>query len=766
MAQAKQRRRCGVPRDPSRNGRGPGRVGDTVAYDARTVQPVADLPLHRRLGLTDGELDRITGDLGRDPNAFELAVYSLLWSEHCGYKHSALLLRRLPTEGPRVLQGPGENAGVIDVGDGLAVAFKVESHNHPSAVEPFQGAATGVGGILRDIFAMGARPIAVLDSLRFGVLGSERTRRLFDGCVRGIGHYGNCVGVPNVGGEVVFEPGYESNCLVNAMCVGLLDASALQSARAAGAGNLVVLFGALTGRDGIGGASVLASQDLDEGDDSKRPSVQIGDPFTEKKLIECSLELVRLGLLVSLQDLGAAGLASATSEMASKGGVGLELDLDRVPVRETGMEPFEIMISESQERMAAVVEPARVDDVGAVCAKWDLPCTVIGRVVSGDTMTCRCEGEIVGELPVASLVDHCPRYPVHGTRPDRLAETPVDAASYPPPEDAGATLLTLLGAPNIASKAWVYGQYDQYVGSGSIVRPGADAGVVRLTPSDRAIAVALDGNGRRVWLDPRRGAAEAVCEAALNVACAGGEPAAITNCLNFGNPERGETPYMLTEAIEGLAEACEAFGIPVVSGNVSLYNETAETPIPPTPTVGCLGVLESASHAVASGFREPGDVILLLADGAPSLDGSEYQRTVFGRVEGRIPARDLAAAARTCAALAGAARRGLLRSAHDVSDGGLAVTLAEASFGLGCEVDLPDLAARADVTLFGEGLTAAVVSCAPEHQAALEELGAVAIGTVTDRGRIEIRCGATAIDLATGTAAGAHADTIPQAMAG
>ena len=393
------------------------------------MQPVADLPLHRRLGLTDGELERITADLGRDPNAFELAVYSLLWSEHCGYKHSALLLRRLPTEGPRVLQGPGENAGVIDVGDGLAVAFKVESHNHPSAVEPFQGAATGVGGILRDIFAMGARPIAVLDSLRFGSLGSERSRRLFDGCVRGIGHYGNCVGVPNVGGEVVFEPGYDSNCLVNAMCVGLLEAESLQRASAAGAGNLVVLFGALTGRDGIGGASVLASQDLDEGDDSKRPSVQIGDPFTEKKLIECSLELVELELLVSLQDLGAAGLASSTSEMASKGGVGLELDLDRVPVREEGMEPFEIMISESQERMAAVVEPAQLAAVEAVCAKWDLPCTVIGtrrrRRHHDLPLRRRGRGRDPGRLAgrqLPALRDHAgaarpPRRPSRSTRP-------------------------------------------------------------------------------------------------------------------------------------------------------------------------------------------------------------------------------------------------------------------------------------------------------------------------------------------------------------
>ncbi len=729
------------------------------------MQPVADLPLHRRLGLTDGELERITADLGRDPNAFELAVYSLLWSEHCGYKHSALLLRRLPTDGPRVLQGPGENAGVIDVGDGLAVAFKVESHNHPSAVEPFQGAATGVGGILRDIFAMGARPIAVLDSLRFGALGSERSRRLFDGCVRGIGHYGNCVGVPNVGGEVVFEPGYESNCLVNAMCVGLLSAESMQRASAAGAGNLVVLFGALTGRDGIGGASVLASQDLDEGDDSKRPSVQIGDPFTEKKLIECSLELVDLALLVSLQDLGAAGLASSTSEMASKGGVGLELDLDRVPVREDGMEPFEIMISESQERMAAVVEPAQLAAVQAVCAKWDLPCTVIGQVVDGDTMICRFDGEIVGELPVASLVDNCPRYEITPIRPDRLTTDPVDIAGYPAPDDPGATLLTLLAAPNIASKAWVYGQYDQYVGSGSIVRPGADAGVVRLTPSDRAIAMSLDGNGRRVWLDPRRGGAEAVCESALNVACAGGTPAAITNCLNFGNPERGETPYMLVEAIEGIAEACEAFGIPVVSGNVSLYNETAETPIPPTPTVGCLGLLDSASHAVSSRFRAAGDVVLLLAAGVPTMDGSEYQRTVHGRVEGRIADRNPAATAELCATLADGARRGILRSAHDVSDGGLAVTIAESAFGLGCDIQLPDLAGRPDVTLFGEGVSAAVVSCAPDDEAAIIALGAIRIGTVTDQGRIAITCGTTRIDVASAIAEAAHAATLPQAMA-
>jgi phosphoribosylformylglycinamidine synthase len=739
------------------------------------VSSVAETPLHRRLGLTDGERDRIVADLGREPNGFELAVYSLLWSEHCGYKHSALLLRRFPTSGPRVLQGPGENAGVIDVGDGIAIAFKVESHNHPSAVEPFQGAATGVGGILRDIFAMGARPIATLDSLRFGLLGSDRARRLFDGCVRGIGHYGNCVGVANLGGEVVFEEGYEQNCLVNAMAIGILDAASLQSAGAAGVGNLVVLYGARTGRDGIGGASVLASQDIDEGDDSKRPSVQIGDPFTEKKLIECSLELVARGLLVSLQDLGAAGLASATAEMASKGGVALDLALDAVPLRERDMEPFEIMISESQERMAAVVAPDRLEAVLEVCARWEVPGTVIGSIVPGDQLICRFHGAVVGSIPVSSLVDNAPRYPLSPVRPERLAEEPVDPAVYPAPVDLGATLLTLLAQPNIASKEWVYGQYDTYVGSGSVVRPGADAGVLRLTPSDRAIAVSLDGNGRRTWLDPRRGGAEAVVEAARNVACAGGEPAAITNCLNFGNPERGETPYMLTEAIEGMAEACEALGIPVVSGNVSLYNQHAGGPIPPTPVVGCVGVLESASHAVRSSFAAAGDVVLVIADGgAPAIDGSEYQRTIHDRTEGRPPAPRLAEASALCALLAAAARDGLLRSAHDAADGGIAVALAESALaaGLGVDVTLATDGLRADIALFGEGRGAVVASATVAAAAVLLGRAAAAglagarVGTVTADGRVRIACGDGRLDVATADAAHAHASTIPLAMAG
>ena len=534
------------------------------------VNAVTPQPLHRALGLTDGERERICELLGRDPNDFELAVYSLLWSEHCGYKHSRPLLGRFPTEGGHVLQGPGENAGVIDVGDGLAVALKVESHNHPSAVEPFQGAATGVGGILRDIFAMGARPIAILDSLRFGEPSTDHQRHLFAEVVAGVGHYGNCVGVANLGGEVYFEPAYEHNCLVNAMCVGLLPAARLTSAGATGAGNLLVLYGSKTGRDGIGGASVLASQGFDEASADKRPSVQIGDPFMGKKLIECTLELLDRGLLASLQDLGAAGLASSTSEMAAGGGVGLDVDLSRVPLREEDMQPFEIMISESQERMCAIVEPSRLDAVIEACTRWDIDATVIGEVTEEGILRAFHDGQVVGEIPVETLVDGAPRYEVERTRPARLADRPLEFA---PVTDIAGGLRTLLGSPNLASRRWIYQQYDQLVGSGTAVRPGGDAGVVRLTPSRRAIAISLDGNGRRTWLDPRRGGAAAVCEAARNVACTGARPAAVTNCLNFGNPETGEVGYELAEAIEGMSLACEALGLPVVSGNVSLYNE-------------------------------------------------------------------------------------------------------------------------------------------------------------------------------------------------
>ena len=696
-------------------------------------------PLHRALGLTDGELGRIRELLERDPNDFELAVYSLLWSEHCGYKHSKLLLRRFPTSGPRVLQGPGENAGVIDVGDGLAVALKVESHNHPSAVEPFQGAATGVGGILRDIFAMGARPIAILDSLRFGELDSDHQRQLFSRVVEGVGHYGNCVGVANLGGEVYFEPPYERNCLVNAMCVGLLPAERLTSARASGVGNLLVLYGSRTGRDGIGGASVLASQGFDEASADKRPSVQIGDPFMGKKLIECTLELLDRRMLASLQDLGAAGLASSTSEMAASGGVGLDVELDKVPLREADMEPFEIMISESQERMAAIVEHERLADVLEVCARWEVDATVIGAVTDSGLLRCLHGGQVVGEIPVETLVDGAPRYEVQQTRPARLVDEPL---AFAPVEDVAAGLRALLGSPNIASRRWIYQQYDQLVGSGTAIRPGGDAGVVRLTPSRRAIAVSLDGNGRRTSLDPRRGGMSAVCEAARNVACTGARPAAVTNCLNFGNPETGEVGYELAEAIEGMSLACEALGLPVVSGNVSLYNEHFGSPIHPTPVVGAVGVLEDADLAVASGFREQGDVVLLAGSGPSALDGSEYQKRVLGTVAGRIPEPDLQNERLLYEFLAQAAERRLLRSAHDVADGGLAVALAEAAImgGIGVTARCEDP--------FGEGDGRVVISASRADVTALRELaGALPLDEIGSVGGAGIAIGAAILPL-------------------
>jgi phosphoribosylformylglycinamidine synthase II len=680
---------------------------------------VATATVHRALGLSDGELDRIREHLAREPNHFELAVYSLLWSEHCGYKHSRLLLRRLPTAGERVLQGPGENAGVIDVGDGLAVALKVESHNHPSAVEPFQGAATGVGGILRDIFAMGARPIALLDSLRFGELDDPRQRRLFTRAVEGIGHYGNCVGVPTVGGEIAFEPAYAHNCLVNAMCVGVLPRERLTSARATGPGNLVCLFGSRTGRDGIGGASVLASQDLVAGSADKRPSVQIGDPFMGKKLIECMLALLDAGLLLSLQDLGAAGLASSTAEMAARGGVGIDLDLGRVPLREPDMEPFEIMISESQERMAAIVAPAAFPAAAAVAAHHEVDATAIGEVTDTGRLRAFADGEPAGDIPVASLVDGAPRYAVAKRPPPAPRRTQAArSAARREPADAEA-LRTLLGAPNLASREWIYRQYDHLVGSGTVIRPGGDAAVVRLPGSPRAVAVALDGDGRRGWLDPRAGAMSAVCEAARNVACTGARPAAVTNCLNFGNPERGETGWELAEAIEGMALACEALGLPVVSGNVSLYNEHAGQPIYPTPVVGVVGVLDDAALAVRSAFAAAGDAVLLLGDGAASRDGSEFQRTVLGEVAGAPPRPDLDGERRLHALLADAAAAALLRSAHDVSGGGIAVALAEAAIWGGVGVR-----AEGAGDPFAEGDGRVVVSAAPADVSRLRELAA------------------------------------------
>jgi phosphoribosylformylglycinamidine synthase II len=630
-------------------------------------------------------------------------VFSLLWSEHCGYKHSALLLKRFPTSGERVLQGPGENAGVVDLGEGEAVAFKVESHNHPSAVEPFQGAATGVGGILRDIYAMGARPIALLDGLYFG-----RDDIQFERAVEGIGNYGNCTGIPTVGGTTFFDSRYAGNCLVNAMCVGILRREQLTSARASGVGS-VVMFGATTGRDGIGGASVLASQELGEADADKRPSVQVGDPFTGKKLIEVSVELIEKHLVESLQDCGAAGLASALSEMAAS--FGLDIHLDRVPLREPDLEPWEIMISESQERMVAAVTPSLVPAVKEVCERWELRCTEIGTVTNTGLMRCFWKGEVVGEIPARFLTEEAPRYRLE--LEPRPKQDPAPAPVAPPFREA---LTALLRSDNIRSRAWVYERYDHLVGSRTVRRPGLDAAVLRLRPSLRGLALSMDGNGRLAWLDPHFGGAQAVLESARNVACAGGEPLALTDCLNFGNPEKPQMAWELEQAITGMAEACEALGIPVVSGNVSLYNETDGQPIYPTPVAGCVGLVPDVRY-VTDAWRE-GDVVLLTGAGKLGLDGSEYQ-ALYGKVSGRPPELDLEAEAALICFLWKNNRYFSL--AHDLSEGGLAVCLAECALvsGIGAKLEL----ATDPVELFGEGGGMAVCACAREHVGELESGG-------------------------------------------
>ena len=678
------------------------------------MSSVAEQPLHRALGLTDGEFDRIRGLLGRLPNDLELAVFSLLWSEHCGYKHSALLLSRFPTEGAGVLQGPGENAGVVDLGDGEAVAFKVESHNHPSAVEPFQGAATGVGGILRDVVAMGARPVALLDGLRFGRPGFEFAR-----AVSGIGHYGNCVGVPTVGGDTFFADAYAGNPLVNAMCVGLVPTERVMRARATRPGDLVVLYGATTGRDGIGGASVLASQELSDEDVDKRPTVQIGDPFTGKKLIEATLELVGGGFVDALQDLGAAGLASSLAELAGRGGVGLDVHLDRVPLREPDMDPVEIIISESQERMISVVRPDRLHDVLTVCERWELTVAEIGEITDSGFFRAFFDEEVVGEIPVELLTDEAPRYRVE-TRPRTLEEPVV----HRPIKAEAQELLDLLAAPNIRSRAPVYRQYDQLVGSRTVRRPGLDAAVLRLRPSMRGLAVSLDGAGRLAALEPRAGGALAVLEAARNVACAGGRPLAITDCLNFGNPEKAEVAWELAEAIEGMALACEALGIPVVSGNVSLYNETDGRPIWPTPAVGCVGLVADVRLVPAT--WQTGDEIY--AVGAPelTLDGSEYQALFLGGPAGRPRLPDLAAEAALIRFLWRSSA--VLTCSHDASEGGLAVALAEAALhaGLGARLELEDDA----VAWFGEGGGQAIVSVSADDASVLESIPHRRLGVV------------------------------------
>jgi len=695
------------------------------------------------LGLSDFEYDRILELMERPPNFLELSLFSVMWSEHCGYKNSRPLLSRFPNDGERVLQGPGENAGVVEVGDGWALAFKVESHNHPSAVEPYEGAATGVGGIIRDILAMGARPVAVLDSLRFGPLDEERNRYLFREVVRGIGGYGNAVGVPTVGGEVEFDRAYSGNPLVNAMCVGLIRTEDLMSAKATGEGNLVVLIGSKTGRDGIHGAT-FASDELSEESESRRSNVQVGDPFAEKMAIECCLKLLEENLLVSLQDLGAAGITSSASEMAAKGGVGIEIETDKVPLRESGMEPWEIMISESQERMLAIVEPEDVEKVLSFTERYGLVGVVVGRVADHGELRVIHDGEEVGSVPADHLAD-APTYEREVVRPKYLDEIPkLNFDKLPQPEDFNEVLLKLLGSPNLRSRRSIFEQYDHEVQTNTVVRPGADAAVMRIKGTKRGFAATIDGRGRHCYLDPRGGGAAVVAEAYRNLSCVGAEPVAVTDCLNFGSPEKPDGHFQLAECIEGMAEACEVFGTPVVSGNVSLFNETDRGAIFPTPVVGMVGIFEDVSRHATPGFKREGDMVAVVRSGSEiSLAGSEYLSVVHGESSVDSPsATNLAAEKKVSDIIRDMIRAGLIDTAHDISGGGEVVAVAEMALagGVGFEYDEDEVGrmiggmghVRADLAFFGEESGVFAIAFPEEKwddvQESLSELGSHGLG--------------------------------------
>ena len=688
-----------------------GSVLDTLGSQDRALGSSMISTLHRELGLTDDELEQIVDRLGREPTHTELAMFSVMWSEHCSYKSSRNHLKNLPTEGDRILVGPGEGAGIIEVAPGVAVAWKIESHNHPSFVEPFNGAATGIGGIVRDILSMGARPIALLDSLRFGSPDDPKTRLLIDGVVHGISAYGNSIGVPTVGGEMVFEDCYAENPLVNVACLGVIEHK-LMNGRGEGNGNAAILFGSSTGRDGIGGASVLASAEFDEDSLDKRPSVQVGDPFTEKLLIEASLELIRSDLVVGFQDLGAGGISCPTCEMTSKAGTGIDVELESIHLREPGMEPFEVMISESQERMLAVVEPSRVDEVIAVCSKWGLEARVIGRITDSGNVRVLSGGEAIVDVPADALAEEGPVYDRPYARPSWIDEVQGSPSGDEAPGDLKTAFLELLASPRIASKRWVWSQYDHMIFLGTIEGPGSDAAVIRLPDRDEAVAITTDGNGRYCYLDPYEGARLAVAEAARNVACTGARPVAVTNCLNFGNPEKPGVMWQFAEAVRGIGDACAVLGTPVTGGNVSFYNETNGRAIYPTPVIGTLGILDDASTAVPMSFTQEGDDVLLLGTTGVDLGGSEFAKVINGSVGGLPPALDIDAERALIETLIELAP--LVSSAHDPSDGGLAISIAESAVagGIGARID-EDTDLDQHVALFSETPSRAVVTCSP-----------------------------------------------------
>lgn len=743
-----------------------------VSAKEPTAEQIAEQKIYSQFGVSDSEYELIKSFMGRLPNYTEIGVFSVMWSEHCAYKNSKPLLKRFPVSGPRVLMGPGEGAGIVDIGDNQAVVFKIESHNHPSAVEPFQGAATGVGGIIRDIFSMGSRPIAILNSLRFGKLESDRVKYLFEHVVSGIAGYGNCIGIPTVGGEIMFDDSYDGNPLVNAMCVGLIDHDKIQRGVAKGVGNPVFYVGPPTGRDGIHGAT-FASVELSEESEAKRTAVQVGDPFMEKLVMESCLELIDSGIVVGIQDMGAAGLTCSSAEMASKAGNGLELYLDQVPQREEGMTPYEMMLSESQERMLFVVEPKDEAQAQEIFDRWGVICCKVGKVTDDGRLKLFHHGEVVGDMPVTALVDECPVYNKPSEVPAYYIENEkVDTLRYEEVTDLGGALRTVLGSPTVASKAWVYNQYDYMVRTSTAVRPGSDAAVVTIQGTRKGLAMTTDCNGRYVHLDPEVGGRIAVSEAARNIVCSGAEPLAITDNLNFGNPEKPDVFWQMERAVDGMAEACRELDTPVIGGNVSLYNENTTGSIYPTPVVGMVGLVADTDHITTQGFKQEGDAILLLGETKAELGGSEFQYAVHGVTEGRPPALDLDTEKKLLNAVLTSIRSGLVRSAHDLSEGGLAVALAESciSGGIGANIELSAGGLRPDVALFSESQSRIVLTAAPERAEELKAAIAASgvpveiIGTVGgDRLRVNLD-GVSALDEAVAELKHVWEDAIPCLM--
>ena len=699
--------------------------------------------IYKQMGVTDEEFAMVEGILGRLPNYTEIGLFSVMWSEHCSYKNSKPVLKKFPITGPQVLQGPGEGAGIVDIGDGQAVAFKIESHNHPSAIEPYQGAATGVGGIIRDVFSMGARPIAILNSLRFGELDNDRTKYLFKEVVAGIAGYGNCIGIPTVGGEIAFDDSYAGNPLVNAMCVGLINHEDIKKGQAHGVGNTVMYVGAKTGRDGIHGAT-FASEELTENSDEKRPAVQVGDPFMEKLLLEACLELIQSDALVGIQDMGAAGLASSSAEMASKAGSGIEMNLDLVPQRETGMTAYEMMLSESQERMLIVVKKGREQEIKDLFHKYDLEAVAIGVVTDDKMLRLLHKGEVVANVPADALAEDAPVYHKPSSEPAYYSEFQAMENYIPTVDNYGETLLNLLKQPTIASKEWVYDQYDYMVRTSTVVAPGSDAAVVRIRGTKKALAMTTDCNARYLYLDPETGGKIAVAEAARNIVCSGAEPLAITDNLNFGNPEKPEIFWQIEKAADGISEACLALNSPVIGGNVSLYNETNGTAIYPTPVIGMVGLIKDTKDVTTQSFKAAGDLIYVLGETKADFGGSELQKMLEGSISGKAPSLDLEVEKAYQKAVLEAIRAGVVESAHDLAEGGLAVAVAESlisSKNLGAKVEVT---ADAVTALFSESQSRFLLSIKPENKETFEKLvPATLVGEVTDSTVLTISQGET-----------------------